>query len=63
VWTVKTKGAEAAAAARVKQVDFSGFYKKFGAWDEDGGGGDGQPGDGAGAAGGPAGSHASGRRR
>ena len=30
VWTVKTKGAEAAAASRMKQVDFSEFYKKFG---------------------------------
>lgn len=30
MWTVKTKGAEAAAASRMKQVDFSDFYKKFG---------------------------------
>ena len=30
VWAVKTKGAEAAAASRMRQVDFSDFYKKFG---------------------------------
>jgi hypothetical protein len=37
VWTVKAKGAEAAAASRVRTVDFSDFYKKFriGGGDED----------------------------
>jgi hypothetical protein len=35
VWTVKTKGAEAAATSRMRQVDFSDFYKKFGYGEED----------------------------
>lgn len=35
VWTVKTKGAEAAAAGRMRVVDFSDFYKKFAVFDEE----------------------------
>jgi hypothetical protein len=45
---VKAKGAEAAAAGRMRQVDFSDFYKRFGfgvrdddAGDAPGGGGGG----------------------
>lgn len=34
VWAVTTQGAEAAAASRMKQIDFSDYYKKFGAWDD-----------------------------
>jgi hypothetical protein len=34
VWAVKTKGAEAAAASRVRTVDFSDFYRRFGGGDD-----------------------------
>ncbi|GBG00043.1 hypothetical protein Rsub_12868 [Raphidocelis subcapitata] len=50
VWTVKAKGAEAAAAGRVRQVDFSDFYKRFGLGDDDAGDAPGGGGGGGGAA-------------
>jgi len=71
VWTVKTKGAEAAAASRMKEVDFSDFYKKFGVMGDDdevaGDSGDGSVGSGSAKAGGGSSSSSSssrsGRRR
>ena len=57
VWAVPSKGGAAAAASRVRRVDFSDFYRRFGlggGGDDDGGGAPGEGGSDAGGGGGSA---------